>query len=287
MKSKQTQREGGRPTAFVAGAYSLAVALLLACGVMASLASSVGAQQPSSAQVQEATKACDAAGVAVPTSGDVSGCVAGYTGRDCATISNATTRSYCERGAALPGATPAQPGATQGPAAPVDDAPQSQTPTGNPDNYCQQTYANDSAARSACTAGQSGMGCANFSGAQKAACEAGADDGSSTAQQMANAPGGSGKKCGEAEVNLISCEGQGATAIGDILKQVLLIMSVGVGILAVGGIVFGAILYASAQDNAGQTQKAIQIITNTVIGLLLYIFMFAIVNWLVPGGVIQ
>ncbi len=97
--------------------------------------------------------------------------------------------------------------------------------------------------------------------------------------------GGEGE-CGGAKVNLLSCSGSGEEAIGGILKLVLTIMSVGVGILAVGGIVYGAILYASAQDNAGQTKKAVEVITNTVIGLLLYGLMIAIVNWLIPGGVI-
>lgn len=93
--------------------------------------------------------------------------------------------------------------------------------------------------------------------------------------------------CGGVETNLIGCQGkEGADAIGDVLRQILVIMTVGIGILAVGGIVYGAILYASAQDNAGQTKKAIEIITNTVIGLLLYIFMVTILNWLIPGGVL-
>lgn len=94
-------------------------------------------------------------------------------------------------------------------------------------------------------------------------------------------------KCGGVKTNLIGCDNKrGAEAIGDVLRQILVIMTVGIGILAVGGIVYGAILYASAQDNAGQTKKAIEIITNTVIGLLLYIFMVTILNWLIPGGVL-
>ncbi|RYF28407.1 MAG: hypothetical protein EOO17_04895 [Chloroflexi bacterium] len=92
--------------------------------------------------------------------------------------------------------------------------------------------------------------------------------------------------CGGAKTNLIPCSGSGEGAITGVLVFALQIMTVGVGILAVGGITYGAILYASAQDNAGQTKKAIEVITNTVIGLLLYMFMFAILNLLVPGGVL-
>lgn len=69
------------------------------------------------------------------------------------------------------------------------------------------------------------------------------------------------------------------------LKQIILIVSIGVGIVAVGGIVYGSLLYASARDNQAQTQKAITIISSVVIGLLLYVFMTAILNWLILGGV--
>lgn len=93
-------------------------------------------------------------------------------------------------------------------------------------------------------------------------------------------------QCGKAKTVLIPCTGAGLEGIGSVLKLVLNILSVGIGIVAVGGIVYGAILYTSARDNSGQTQQAIGIIRNVVIGLLLYIFMVSILNWLVPGGVV-
>lgn len=116
-------------------------------------------------------------------------------------------------------------------------------------------------------------------------------DGSKPGENPPNKPTGSGGSttggtCGKAKTNILSCTGDGATAIGDVLKTILTIMSIGVGILAVAGIVYGAILYSSAQDNAAQTKKAIEVIINTVIGLLLYVFMYAILNWLIPGGVL-
>jgi hypothetical protein len=87
--------------------------------------------------------------------------------------------------------------------------------------------------------------------------------------------------------NLIPCQGSGWEAIGNILKLVLMILTIMIGIVAVGGIVYGAILYSSARDNSSQTQQAITIIRNIVFGLLLYGFMIAIINWLIPGGLIQ
>lgn len=96
-----------------------------------------------------------------------------------------------------------------------------------------------------------------------------------------------GGDCGGAKTAILDCGGKsGEEAIAEILRQFIFILSVGVGIVAVGGIVFGAVLYASARDNASQTQKAVEIIRNTVIGIILYVFMVSLVNWLVPGGVI-
>lgn len=114
------------------------------------------------------------------------------------------------------------------------------------------------------------------------------DPNNKTAQQPSGSyKGAQTQNCGKAQTNILSCDkdSSGSEVIGYILKAILMIMSVGVGILAVGGIVYGAILYSSAQDNAAQTKKAIEVIINTVIGLLLYIFMYSILNWLVPEGV--
>jgi riboflavin transporter FmnP len=69
-------------------------------------------------------------------------------------------------------------------------------------------------------------------------------------------------------------------------KMILLFLSGGVGIAAVGGIVWGGILYTTARDNAAQTQKAVTIITNAIIAILLFVFMYAILNFLIPGGIV-
>ena len=101
----------------------------------------------------------------------------------------------------------------------------------------------------------------------------------------ASKPGDAGT-CGDAKTNLITCSGSGVGALGDVLKIVLFVLTLIVGIVATGGIVYGAVLYASAQDNAGQVSQAKTIIRDVVIGLILYGFMVAIVNWLSPGEVI-
>jgi len=92
-------------------------------------------------------------------------------------------------------------------------------------------------------------------------------------------------KCAGEKTDYFGCAGDGVTAIVGIVKIIILIVSVGVGIVAVGGLVYGAILYASAQDNQEQVSKSIKVIRSVITGLLLYMFMVAIINFLVPGGV--
>jgi hypothetical protein len=64
-------------------------------------------------------------------------------------------------------------------------------------------------------------------------------------------------------------------------------LAVGVGIVVTGGIIFGAIQYITANGNASQTQQGVTVITNSVIGLILFIFMYALLNFLVPGGLFK
>lgn len=94
-------------------------------------------------------------------------------------------------------------------------------------------------------------------------------------------------KCGNTSTQLIACDGKtGIEAIGDLIKIVITVMTVLIGVVATGGIAYAAMLYASAQDDQSKVNSAITIVRNVVIGIVLYGFTIAIINWLVPGGVI-
>lgn len=137
--------------------------------------------------------------------------------------------------------------------------------------------------------------------AQQTACNAGKTQATTDAQQGGNNTGnnngtnnnngqttntGAGE-CGGTKTGMISCqEDAGIAAIGGLIKLAVNILTVLIGIVSVGGIAYAAILYASARDNQSQVQNAIGIIRNIVIGLVMYGFTIAIINWLVPGGVI-
>ncbi|HET6746692.1 MAG TPA: hypothetical protein VFH06_01145 [Candidatus Saccharimonadales bacterium] len=105
------------------------------------------------------------------------------------------------------------------------------------------------------------------------------------------APAVLAESCGGAQTAIISCpqssSGPNAKENGvwGVLLIVLNIMTAGVGIAAVGGIVYGSILYTSAGDSSEQTKKAIEIIRNVVIGLIAYGLMYLVLNYLIPGGI--
>jgi hypothetical protein len=74
------------------------------------------------------------------------------------------------------------------------------------------------------------------------------------------------------------------SGIWGILLVVINILTAGVGILAVGGIIYGSILYTSSGGNPENTKKAITFITNVVIGIVAYGAMFSLLNFIIPGG---
>jgi len=78
----------------------------------------------------------------------------------------------------------------------------------------------------------------------------------------------------------------GCSNTADLITMIFRVLAGIVGIAVVGGITWGGMLYASSNGNASKAQQGITVIVNAVIGLLLFIFMFAITNFLVPGGVI-
>lgn len=67
------------------------------------------------------------------------------------------------------------------------------------------------------------------------------------------------------------------------LLEIFNFLAIGVGIVVTGGIIYGGIIYATSNGNASQSQKGVTVIVNSVIGLLLFIFMYAILNFIVPG----
>lgn len=104
----------------------------------------------------------------------------------------------------------------------------------------------------------------------------------------ASDPGNNG--CGT-DTTIIKCDnvdvtqdGVENTAVWSILLTAINILTAGIGVVAVAGIVYASILYTSAGGNAEQTKKAMTIIADIVIGVLAYALMYAVLNFLIPGG---
>lgn len=84
----------------------------------------------------------------------------------------------------------------------------------------------------------------------------------------------------------IGCRGQG-NPILDMTFAIIRVLSVGVGIVVIGSFIVAGIQYITSAGEPAATAKAIERIRNTFFALLLYIFAYAILNWLVPAGLLQ
>lgn len=100
------------------------------------------------------------------------------------------------------------------------------------------------------------------------------------------------QKCGNVNTSIITCtEGDGTdgdeknTGLWAILIMIINILIAGVGVLALAGVIYGAILYTSAGGNTEQVKKAMGVFTNVVIGVIAFAGMWALLNFLIPGGV--
>jgi hypothetical protein len=69
--------------------------------------------------------------------------------------------------------------------------------------------------------------------------------------------------------------------------EIITFLSIGVGIAVVAGIAVGGVTYSLAQGNPAGAQKGITIITNAIVGLVLYLLMFALLQFLIPGGILS
>lgn len=61
-------------------------------------------------------------------------------------------------------------------------------------------------------------------------------------------------------------------------------ITAGIGVLAVFGLVISGIQYTAAGDNPQAVSEAKRRINNIIIGVLIYVLMFAALQWLIPGG---
>jgi hypothetical protein len=90
--------------------------------------------------------------------------------------------------------------------------------------------------------------------------------------------------CPETSIIKVACDNEGG-GIWGILDMIITIMTTGVVIVAVGGVLYGAILWTTAADDSGKIQKSKEVIFNVVMGLVAFALMYAFLQYLIPGGV--
>jgi len=77
------------------------------------------------------------------------------------------------------------------------------------------------------------------------------------------------------------CNGNG---IMGLLMTVLNWLSIGVVLAVIGGVIYGGIIYSTSNGDSGKTQEAVSRIRSAVVALVMYFAMWAVLNWLMPGG---
>lgn len=77
------------------------------------------------------------------------------------------------------------------------------------------------------------------------------------------------------------------SGIWQLLLWILGILTFGVGVVATAAVGYAGFLYTTAQDSSEQTKKAIEMIRNTVIGIIAYALMYAFLQFIIPGGIFR
>ncbi len=128
--------------------------------------------------------------------------------------------------------------------------------------------------------------------AEYKACAAGKAEGTKQKNAKTEDKFAGDKKCGDVGTFFdFGCGGVDAKGGGSnnpifrILLTIIAWLTAGVMVAVIGGIVYGGFLYITAQDNASQTQKGITVIVDSMIGLIAFGLMWAILNFIIPGGI--
>ena len=139
-------------------------------------------------------------------------------------------------------------------------------------------------------------GCVGGSNAQTVTCP----DGTTTVLKGSESqcPAVTGKVCGGGTDSTgkanstvttsidLGCRGKG-NPILDLTFAVIRFLSTGVGIVLVGSMIWAGIQYTASRGDPGATAKAIGRIRSNVVALLIFIFAYAILNYIIPGQLLK
>ena len=77
----------------------------------------------------------------------------------------------------------------------------------------------------------------------------------------------------------------GGNPIWGLLLMAINILTAGIGIVAIGGVIYAAILWTTAEDKNAQIVKSKETIFNVVVGLVAFALLYAFLQFLIPGGI--
>ncbi len=110
-----------------------------------------------------------------------------------------------------------------------------------------------------------------------------ADDCSNTTSKTVDSKGKTVTQVDESKVQ--KCLND-SPIVGDI-QQIVDFLSVGIGVIVTGVIILGGIQYSMAGDNPQAVGAAKQRMMNGLIALVAFFFIFAFLQWLIPGGIFK
>jgi hypothetical protein len=97
-----------------------------------------------------------------------------------------------------------------------------------------------------------------------------------------------GTECGAVGVEVktsidLGCTNQGNPII-DMMFGIIRFLSDGVGLIVVASLIYAGIQYSSSRGDPNHTATALKRIRSTVTALIVYIFAYAILNYIIPNG---
>ena len=112
-------------------------------------------------------------------------------------------------------------------------------------------------------------------------------NGSTPSALLPQVPAAATYDCGGTATAYFTCGGGDTVETSAFWQLALIILNIFTSlivIIAVGGIVWGALRYAAARDDSSAVNEAKTFIRNVLLGLVLYLAMWAIMQYIIPGG---
>jgi len=93
--------------------------------------------------------------------------------------------------------------------------------------------------------------------------------------------------CKDYAIDPKSCDGKGCDLVNKYVNQAINVLSMIVGLLAVISIMAGGIQFATSDGDPQKASAAKSRISKTIAALVAYAFLYAFLQFLVPGGIFK